>query len=339
MGVLTAASRTRRSLVAAAVVLTAAALAVTPARAEDDAAELLKRGEAALAAGDGQEATALFRKARKVDPTTASEADWGLARAALARGDRKKALDLVQGLTRAPLPPERVAAAMMLKGLVLSKSDSPVDLDAAEAAFRAATEAAPASPTPLYNLGVLQITRGRKEEGLATLERCREAAPGSDLARRAARVVRKPGIAGKTLAPDFAITTLSGETLTLAGLEGRVVLLDFWATWCGPCVASVAELRDLRRKWPEDRLALVSVSVDRDEPAWKQFVASHGMKWPQFRDADDRLTRVYQVRAFPTYVLVDGDGVEVRRLQGLDERQSIGFRLQRELEAVLGKPK
>jgi thiol-disulfide isomerase/thioredoxin len=154
---------------------------------------------------------------------------------------------------------------------------------------------------------------------------------------RAARIVRKPGLAGKSLAPDFAITTLSGETITLAGLEGKIVLLDFWATWCPPCVASVGELRDLRRAWPEERLALVSVSVDEDETAWRQFVAGHGMTWPQYRDTDERLVLAFRVSAFPTYVLLDGDGAEVRRVSGLDERHSVGFRLQRELEAVLGK--
>jgi thiol-disulfide isomerase/thioredoxin len=305
----------------------------------DNAAELLKRAERALTEGDAREAADLFRKARKLDPAVAPEADWGLARAAMVQGDRKTALALADALARAPASPERFAAVLLLKGLVLSRSEAPKDLDDAEAALRGAAAAAPASPAPLYNLGVLQVTRGRTEEGLAALERCRAIAPGSDLAQRAARIIRKPAIAGKALAPDFAITALSGETLTLAGLEGKVVLLDFWATWCPPCVASVAELRDLRRKWPEERLALVSVSVDRDEPAWRQFVASHGMTWPQCRDADDRMTRAFRVSAFPTYVLLDGDGVEVRRVTGLNERQSVGYRLQRELEGILGKRK
>ena len=101
----------------------------------------------------------------------------------------------------------------------------------------------------------------------------------------------------------------------------------------------MGELRDLRRKWPEERLALISVSVDDDEAAWRGFVAGHGMTWPQHRDADGRLASAFRVSAFPTYILLDGDGVEVRRLSGLNERQSVGYRLQRELEGVLGKSK
>ncbi|HUL78287.1 MAG TPA: TlpA disulfide reductase family protein [Vicinamibacteria bacterium] len=318
--------------------LLAATVGTLPSgRAEDDPAALLKRAEAALAEGAPREAVDLFRKARKLDPAVAPQADWGLARAALAAGDRRRALELANALARKPSPPDQLAAVQLLKGLALSKSDAPGDLDAAEDAFRAAAEAVPTNPAPLYNLGVLQVTRGRTAEGLATLGRCREIAPGSDLAQRAARILRKPGIAGKVLAPDFTIHTLSGDTLTLAGLEGKVVLLDFWATWCPPCVASVGELRDLRRKWPEDRLALVSVSVDRDEPAWRQFVASHGMTWPQYRDANDTLTRAFRVSAFPTYVLLDPNGAEIGRISGLDERHSVGFRLQRELQTILGQ--
>jgi peroxiredoxin len=319
--------------------VTAAVAVPLCARAADDAAALLKRAEAALAEGAAGDAVELFRKARKIDPAVAPQADWGLARAALATGDRRRALDLANALLRVPGPPDQLAALQLLKGLALSKSHAPSDLDDAEAAFRAAAEAAPASPAPLYNLGVLQVTRGRTEEGVATMERCRAAAPTSDLALRAARIVRNPRLAGKTLAPDFTIKTLSGETLTLADFEGKVVLLDFWATWCPPCVASVGELRDVRRDWPEDRLALVSVSVDRDDAVWREFVAGHGMTWPQYRDRDERLVRAFRVSAFPTYVLLDADGAEVRRVSGLDERHSVGFRLQRELEAVLGRKK
>jgi Flp pilus assembly protein TadD len=155
-------------LTGALVVLALTVAPLPPARAGDDAAALLKRGETALAEGAVHEAADLFQKARKLDPAVAPEADWGLARAALARGDRKKAVALADALARVPGSPQRLAAVLLLKGLALSKSDAPGELDDAEAAFRAAAEAAPASPAPLYNLGVLQVTRGRTEEGLGT---------------------------------------------------------------------------------------------------------------------------------------------------------------------------
>jgi len=324
----------------AAGVLLALCLAWSPsADAAEDAAQVLRLAEAALAAGRAREAADLFKKARKLDPAVEPDAAWGLARAAFVSGDRKKAVAQVDAILAAPAPPKRRAQALTLKGVALSKGDARRELDEAEAAFRAATEADPRDPTPLYNLGVLQITRGRTEEGVATLERCRAAAPSSEIARRAERVARNPRVAGKTLAPEFRVTTLAGGELSLRDLEGRVVLLDFWATWCPPCVASVGELRDLGKAWPEDRLAIVSISVDRDDDAWRSFVNGNGMTWPQCRDADERLARVFRVSSFPTYVLLDGDGVEVRRVSGLDERQSIGFRLRQELEGLLGRPR
>ena len=316
----------------------ALAAGVSPVVA-DDAAALMKRGEAALSAGAAAEAAGLFEKARKADPAVALEASWGLARAAFARGEHKKALEIANTLVQAEKRRDRLAAVLMFKGVVLSKSEVARDLAEAEAVFRSAAELAPTSPAPLYSLGVLQIVGGRLEEGVATLQQCSAVAPDTDLAHRAARIVRKPTLAGKTLAPDFKILTLSGETVTPAALEGRVVLLDFWATWCPPCVASVSEIKALRRKWPEDQFALVSVSADRDEAAWRRFVAGHGMSWPQYRDADHRLTDAFRVSGFPTYVLLDRDGAEIRRLVGLNERQTVGYRLQQELDALLGKPK
>jgi thioredoxin-like negative regulator of GroEL len=324
----------------AAGVVLALCLAASPsAGAAENAAEVLRRAEAALSAGRAREATDLFKKARKLDPALESDAAWGLARVAFASGDRKKAVAAADEILALPAPAKRRAQALTLKGVALSKGTGPNELDEAEAAFRAATEADPRDPTPLYNLGVLQLTRGRTEEGLATLGRCREVAPSSDLARRAERVTRNPRVAGKTLAPEFRVTTLTGQELTLRDLEGRVVLLDFWATWCPPCVASIGELRDLRKAWPEDRLAVVSISVDRDDDAWRSFVAGNRMSWPQYRDVDERLTQAFRVSSFPTYVLLDGDGVEVRRVSGLDEHQSIGFRLRKELEGLLGRPR
>jgi thioredoxin-like negative regulator of GroEL len=322
----------------ATAALLAGVVGAGPARAADSATDLLNRGETALAVGDVATATSLFRKARKIDPGVASEADWGLARVALARGELKQALQIADRLSREPARAERRAALAMLRGLVLSRSASEEDLDAAEAAFLAAAETTPSSPAPLYDLGVLQITRGRKDEGLATLLRCRALAPDSDLARRAERIVRHPSAAGRKLAAEFSFTTLSGEALALADLEGRVVVLDFWATWCPPCVASVDELKALRRRWPAERLAIVSISADTNDAAWRAFVAKNGMTWPQYRDADARVARAFSVHAFPTYVLVDPEGVEIRRLEGLDPRHSVLYRLRDTLEEILGKP-
>jgi peroxiredoxin len=322
----------------ATAIVVAASLGAGPARADDGGAELQKRGETALAGGDVEAATSFFKKARKADPAVAFDADWGLARAALARGDLKQALEIADRLSKDPAPAEKRAALAMLRGVALSRRASKDDLDAAEAAFLAAADATPSSPAPLYSLGVLQITRGRKDEGLATLERCRALAPGSDVARQAARIVRHPSAAGRKLAPEFSLTTLSGEALALADLEGRVVLIDFWATWCPPCVASVDELRSLRRRWPPERLAIVSISADTDDAAWRSFVAKNGMTWPQYRDADAGVGRAFGVHALPTYVLVDADGVEIRRLRGQDPRHSVLFRLKEDLEEILGKP-
>jgi thiol-disulfide isomerase/thioredoxin len=317
--------------------VTALVLALaSAAAAEEDPAALLERAERQLSRGDARAAATLFEKLRKADARYAPEAQWGLARAALTVDDRKKAIALVDALLGANPAPLRRVELLTLKGVALSRGRSATELDGAEAAFRAAAEIGPGRDSVLYNLGIVQLKRGRAGEGLASLEQCRAAAPDGPLARRAARVLRRPQLAGKTLAPDFSIETTGGRQ-SLADLEGHAVLLDFWATWCGPCVASVPELRELRRKWSTERLVVISVSADQDEGAWRDFLAGHDMAWPQYRDADGSLRRLFRVSAYPTYVLVDPDGAEVKRVAGLETMRSVGSRLKSELEAVLGK--
>ncbi len=129
--------------------------------------------------------------------------------------------------------------------------------------------------------------------------------------------------------------TLQGKEISLATLRGRTVVLDFWGTWCPPCVASLPELKDVLRKYDTERLVLLSVSVGDEEGPWRAFVAKHGMTWPQYRDADHGLADAFGIHAFPTYVVIDGEGAILDQIQGLNDRQSLGYRLRARLEPLL----
>ena len=86
---------------------------------------------------------------------------------------------------------------------------------------------------------------------------------------------------------------------------------------------SVPELRDLIRKYDPAKLVLISISADDDETAWNQFITDNKMTWPQYRDADKRLVNAFTVRAYPTYLVIDGDGVITDRIIGADPQQSV----------------
>lgn len=114
---------------------------------------------------------------------------------------------------------------------------------------------------------------------------------------------------GGTL-PELTGRRLDGTEEPLSAYRGRVVLIDFWATWCVPCIAALPELRDLVAELPADRFALLAVSVDQELATVTDFMASEPMPWPNWHaglqsDVERRLA----VRAFPTYLLADEEGV------------------------------
>jgi peroxiredoxin len=97
-------------------------------------------------------------------------------------------------------------------------------------------------------------------------------------------------------------------------------------------------MKDLVKKYSADRLVVISVSNDKEESAWRDFVAKKGMSWPQYWDANQSITDLYQVNAFPTYILIDGEGVVIRRIVGTDEKMTIVGQLKTELKKAMESP-
>jgi thiol-disulfide isomerase/thioredoxin len=122
---------------------------------------------------------------------------------------------------------------------------------------------------------------------------------------------------------------------SLEDFKGKVVLLDFWASWCGPCRDALPKVRQLQSVYSGKDFAVVSISEDDDQNSWKSFVASHGMTWAQRFDGDNSFLKTYQVRALPTYVLLGKDGQEVQRYEGEDPGASIVQRIEPDLRNAL----
>ncbi len=110
--------------------------------------------------------------------------------------------------------------------------------------------------------------------------------------------------------PDFTVTDIAGSKLTLSGLKGKVVLLDFWATWCPPCRAEVPNLLDIQKNFQDKKFVLVSVSLDRDLDAARSFVREKGMDWVHVIDASAarELADKYQVEYIPSTFVIDRQG-------------------------------
>jgi peroxiredoxin len=110
------------------------------------------------------------------------------------------------------------------------------------------------------------------------------------------------------LAPNAVLETLDGDHIWLSGLKGKVVLLDFWASWCRPCIAALPTLKKLAQTGGGRHFALLSISGDSNGARLRDFVESHELGWTQCWDGNASAQRQFGVHAFPTYFLLDPTG-------------------------------
>lgn len=129
--------------------------------------------------------------------------------------------------------------------------------------------------------------------------------------QRALRFIDRPELARARMAPPFSVTTADGQQVSMDALQGKVVLLDFWATWCGPCREALPHIQNVAKKFQGQPLVILSVSLDADEQKWKEFIAKNEMSWPQYRDGGftGPIARKFGVNAIPHTFTIDADGV------------------------------
>ena len=131
------------------------------------------------------------------------------------------------------------------------------------------------------------------------------------------RTIRHATVGGTVL--EITGRRLGGTEDRLSAYLGRVVLLNFWATWCVPCIDVLPELRELVAELPADRFALLGISVDEELETVTAFREREPMPWTNWHvGIDSDLARAWDVRGFPTYVLVDDQGVILARGNGID---------------------
>ncbi len=136
-------------------------------------------------------------------------------------------------------------------------------------------------------------------------------------------------------APTLDFETLDGHLIHAKDLAGKVVLLDFWATWCAPCRAALPELEAIAKRYDPAKFTLISVSADFAMPTLKLFLATHPTTVTQVWDGDSRLRKLYGVQGFPTYLVIDAKGQVVH--EQLDWTPTSGAMLSKAIEAQLQK--
>lgn len=189
---------------------------------------------------------------------------------------------------------------------------------------------------PVARIGYFEATLYWKvfqnyEKSTALLQRIKNDYPRTQFALASARLLDQLDLEKESMQmqeslhpgaafPDFVEHDLSGQPLSVGKFKGKVVLVDFWATWCGPCVGELPNVLAAYKKYHDKGFEIVGISLDRDEQALKSFVAAKQMTWPQYFDGqfwDTKLAKKYGVTSIPATYLVGPDGkIVAKNLRG-----------------------
>lgn len=333
-------------LVLAALAATAAPI-LTPAQGQSSqVTEAIDRANALVVQKRIQEALDALREADRLSNHTCAECYLGMANLDCQLGDLQGGLDDAQRAERAA-GDDRILAAearTFRASLLVATSTGPTDEKAKEAEreYREALSLDPKRSIARFELGMLLLQEGRDTEGVAEM-RAYTSGPFANprYVDKAKRLIADPGRARALPSEDFSFSTIEGEKISKASLRGKVVLLDFWGSWCPPCRESVPILAGLRQKFPDREFELVGISSDADESTLRSFVLSHHMNWPEFLDIDGQVAGLFEIQGFPTYVILSRGGTIAFRQVGLgpDTADQLSDVIKRELaKSYTGPP-
>jgi thiol-disulfide isomerase/thioredoxin len=275
----------------------------------DGAADWEKHGNKSAAIDD-------YRKANKQDEGHCSQCLIRAYSLAVEIGDYKDAESIARDLLPMAQSDKeragihlRIAAALEREGTENKKDKFFLDsCDEYKTVLSLNSELAEAHYGLGESLSNLHQDDAARAEFTAFLK---QASPDSALRERAARYLQRPELARARMAPPFSLTTIDGQHISMDGLAGKVVLIDFWATWCGPCREALPHVRDIARKFQGQPLVVLSVSLDDDDAKWKDFVNKNEMTWLQYRDGKwtGPIATRFDVKAIPATFSIDADGV------------------------------
>lgn len=297
------------------------ALAVTGAKAQSDkgptdpkAQKTYAEGETRLKERNNVSALDSFRKADKQDGGHCQACQQEIIKLGLSLSDYKAAVEAARELIGEAKDPKALAMAHDDRAMILLREGMEKNKDEifaeADKEYKTALAAYANFPQAVFGDGMVLAHLKQDDAAREQFEKYVAMVQDNTAERqRAQRYADKPELARARMAPNFDVTTADGRRLSLDDLEGKVVLIDFWATWCGPCREALPHIREIAQKFQGQPLVVLSVSLDKDEGKWKDFVAKNNMTWMQYRDGDGNIARLFAVHAIPHTFTIDADGV------------------------------
>lgn len=146
-------------------------------------------------------------------------------------------------------------------------------------------------------------------------------------------LAQPPGLEIGNKSPEIKLPNLKGDTIVLSSLKGKLVLIDFWGTWCAPCVEEQKALAELYGKYKQTAFTnckgfeIYGVSLDAKKSNWETFITTNKINWIQVSDLKfwrSPVTKTYNIQSLPFNVLIDGNGIILaKNLHGIDLEKGI----------------
>lgn len=303
----------RRATLRCILLISSTAVVATAQDANPEFESKIKQADALLKTRQWEPALKAYKEANLLVDKKSAAAHVGTAKAFEGLRAHKSAADAcTEALKYTNGDTGLETTALNLRGtsnFALAEKFDDKRLKQAEDDFRAVLAKVQGPHIAHYNLGIALMKMRRDEEGRKELEAFVASAPRTPEAASAKKFIMDPRRAREPFAPDFSFTTYDGEYLSLEDLRGKVVLIDFWATWCPPCVKATPGLKKIQAKFQDQPFVLLGISVDNSRGEWQSFIVGNSLKWHHYLDERRQLARAFNIEAYPSYLLLDHDGI------------------------------
>jgi thiol-disulfide isomerase/thioredoxin len=300
-------------------------------------AAALRKGDAELKLRRYEAAIEAFNEANALKNKQSADAFYGLSMAFYGlQAFKSSAEAAANGLKHVGDNARLMASLRNQRGAALqSMAEKPTDkeLAMAEVEFRAVMAVTDTVPLASYNLGIVLLRQSRDKEGQHELQAFVDRGLKLPEVELAKKLIDNPRRARENYAPDYTFTTIDGEFISSKDLLGKTVLLDFWGTWCPPCLAATDDLVRLHKKYSTDpNFVMIGIASEQGGTSMptKEYIASHKMVWTQMIDTTRKVQSTFQVRTYPSYIVIDSEGI----IRGVTQGYSTTARLS-DLESII----